>query len=198
MEPSPQRRCPHCGTPVAQKADTCLMCGAHLQERRKRGDFRLPQGDLLAASCCSWRPSSCCGSGSPGRPPNLRPWPLCRPPAARPRRHAQPHTAHRHLRRSRPPPRPSTRPRRRRRPPCRPTRPATPSSRARPSAPLPKSMARRPRPSCRPTASTPTRIISVGDELIIPLPIADTPTPTLTPTPSPTPFVYTDQERATR
>jgi LysM repeat protein len=36
-----------------------------------------------------------------------------------------------------------------------------------------------------------TSILSVGQQLIIPLPIADTPTPTVTPTPSPTPFVYT-------
>jgi LysM repeat protein len=34
-------------------------------------------------------------------------------------------------------------------------------------------------------------ILSVGDELIIPLPIADTATPTPTLTPSPTPFLYT-------
>jgi LysM repeat protein len=34
-------------------------------------------------------------------------------------------------------------------------------------------------------------IISVGQELIIPLPLANTSTPTLSPTPSPTPFEYT-------
>lgn len=34
-------------------------------------------------------------------------------------------------------------------------------------------------------------IIHVNDELIIPLPVANTPTPTLTPLPSPTPFEYT-------
>jgi predicted nucleic acid-binding Zn ribbon protein len=45
MEPSPQRRCPSCGTPVAQRAENCLMCGAHLREEKRR--FKLPQGDLL-------------------------------------------------------------------------------------------------------------------------------------------------------
>jgi len=34
-------------------------------------------------------------------------------------------------------------------------------------------------------------ILHIGQELIIPLPVADTPTPTPTLTPSPTPFVYT-------
>ena len=34
-------------------------------------------------------------------------------------------------------------------------------------------------------------ILRVGQELVIPLPVADTPTPTPTLTPSPTPFVYT-------
>lgn len=36
-----------------------------------------------------------------------------------------------------------------------------------------------------------TSIIHVGDELLVPLPVANTPTPTPTPTPSPTPFEYT-------
>lgn len=36
-----------------------------------------------------------------------------------------------------------------------------------------------------------TSIIHVNDELIIPLPVANTPTPTPTPLPSPTPFEYT-------
>ena len=46
MESEPQRHCPHCGTPVAQKAETCLMCGAALREPRRR-QIPLPSADLL-------------------------------------------------------------------------------------------------------------------------------------------------------
>jgi len=46
MESSPQRRCPRCGMAVARKADSCLMCGAVLKEKKTR-DIRLPIGDLL-------------------------------------------------------------------------------------------------------------------------------------------------------
>ena len=46
MESEPQRHCPHCGTPVAQKAETCLMCGAALKEPRKRR-IGPPSADLL-------------------------------------------------------------------------------------------------------------------------------------------------------
>ena len=63
MEPSPQRHCPHCGTPVAHKAESCLMCGSQLKEEKKRS-IRLPQGDvagplLIVAAVIAiwlWRP----------------------------------------------------------------------------------------------------------------------------------------------
>ena len=35
MEPSPQRHCPHCGTPVARRAESCLMCGAYLRKSKE-------------------------------------------------------------------------------------------------------------------------------------------------------------------
>ena len=46
MESNPQRHCPQCGSPVAQRAESCLMCGAVLKEQKKRRP-RLLQGDLL-------------------------------------------------------------------------------------------------------------------------------------------------------
>jgi len=46
MESNPQRHCPRCGTPVAQRAESCLMCGAVLKEQKKQR-LPLPQGDLL-------------------------------------------------------------------------------------------------------------------------------------------------------
>src|SRR4030042_3360519 len=46
MESKPQRHGPHCGTPVAQRAEDCLMCGAALKEQKKR-NVRLPTGDLM-------------------------------------------------------------------------------------------------------------------------------------------------------
>lgn len=59
MGSSPQRRCPRCGMPVAQRAENCLMCGALLKEK-KRKEIRLPTGDLLlplllvAAVAAAW------------------------------------------------------------------------------------------------------------------------------------------------
>jgi len=46
MESKPQRHCPRCGTPVAQRAENCLLCGAVLKEQKKR-DIRFPTGDLM-------------------------------------------------------------------------------------------------------------------------------------------------------
>lgn len=42
----PLRHCPHCGQRVAQRAETCFMCGASLEVRRSRR-LALPIGDLL-------------------------------------------------------------------------------------------------------------------------------------------------------
>ena len=63
MESMPQRHCPHCGTPVAQRAENCLMCGAVLKEQKKR-KVRLPSGDLVLplllvlaiAAVWAWKP----------------------------------------------------------------------------------------------------------------------------------------------
>jgi len=44
MDSTSQRLCPHCGMPVAHRAEDCLACGAHLKEQKKPS-IRLPQGD---------------------------------------------------------------------------------------------------------------------------------------------------------
>lgn len=41
-----QRSCPHCGTRVAQKAQSCFFCGAALESAPRRR-FRLPWADLF-------------------------------------------------------------------------------------------------------------------------------------------------------
>jgi LysM repeat protein len=41
-----QRSCPHCGTRVAQKAQTCFLCGAALESAPRRR-LRLPWADLF-------------------------------------------------------------------------------------------------------------------------------------------------------
>lgn len=46
MAEYPQRVCPHCGTPVAQRAEDCLGCGAHLRDAKKWPAIRLPRGSL--------------------------------------------------------------------------------------------------------------------------------------------------------
>ena len=130
MEPSPQRHCPECGTPVAQRAETCLMCGAALKEEKKR---QLP--------AAAGRPAAAPAAGRGHRRPVAlealadRDEPQAMVASTTVPTPTATATATRHPRRPtswRLPLRPSTRPRRRRPPPCRPTRPATPSSRARP------------------------------------------------------------------
>jgi len=45
MTEHPQRVCPQCGTPVAQRAEDCLACGARLKDL-KGPAIRVPQGSL--------------------------------------------------------------------------------------------------------------------------------------------------------
>lgn len=182
MEPTVQRHCPNCGMPVAQKAETCLMCGAQLKEQKKR-DVQLPQGELLwpliivvvIAALWLWKP-----------------WQAVEPQAqaqdtATPTATALPTATHA----------------------VAPT--ATPlySPTPLPTVTLPPNQTRHTVESgetvstiakkygatttaiLRANGLTANSILSIGQELIIPLPIADTPTPTPTLTPSPTPFVYT-------
>ena len=182
MEPSAQRHCPHCGTPVAQRAETCLMCGAQLKEQ-KRKKFQLPQGELLwplllaAALALLWL---------------WKPWQATEPQAMAPTTEtatATPVPSATYV--------------------VAPT--ATPlySPTPPPTATLPPNQTRHTVTSGQTVSSIAKRygttisailkannlksnsILKIGQELIVPLPLADTPTPTPTLTPSPTPFVYT-------
>jgi LysM repeat protein len=181
MGSSPQRVCPHCGTPVAQRAEDCLACGAHLKEQ-KRPVIRLPQGNLwlpvllVVTVVILWL---------------WKPWQSLRPKAAGlasavPSATLQPS---------------ATRP-------AAPT--ATPLSTAVPSptptlppnqtlhtvkkgetlisiAKLYGTTAAAIRTANNMKSTTP---IHEGDQLIVPLLAANTPTPTPTPAPTPTPVVY--------
>ena len=42
----PIRYCPNCGQRVAQKADTCFMCGYDFRANERRR-FRLPVADVI-------------------------------------------------------------------------------------------------------------------------------------------------------
>ncbi len=187
MESSPQRRCPQCGTPVAQKAETCLMCGAHLRERRKRR-VGLPQGDLLlplalvVAIVVLWL---------------WKPWQAREPQAMAPARSTAPT------------PTPVETPLSSATYEVAPTATPLNSPTPPPTATLPpnqtvhtvesgetietiaKKYGTTTKAILQANGLGASSVIHAGDELIIPLPVADTPTPTVTPTPSPTPFVYT-------
>jgi LysM repeat protein/predicted nucleic acid-binding Zn ribbon protein len=183
MESSPGRRCPHCGTPVAQRADTCLMCGALLKERKKRS-IRLPQGDLwlplfivmAIALVWLWKPwearePQAMVSPTASVTPTATPLPTATFPVA---------------------------------PTATPLYSPTPP----PTATLPPNQTRHVVESGETVGTIAKKygtttaaileanglkertLIHPGDELIIPLPLADTPTPTPTLTPSPTPFIY--------
>ena len=183
MESSPQRTCPHCGSPVARRAETCLMCGAHLKEQKRKRP-RSPQGDLLlplllaAAIAALWL---------------WKPWQTEEPQAME-----QPTQA---------PPTATALPS--------PTYVVVPTATPL-NSPTPEATATLPPDHTRHTVESgetvstiakqygttskavldanglkSNTIISVGDELIIPLPVANTSTPTPTLTPSPTPFEYT-------
>jgi LysM repeat protein/predicted nucleic acid-binding Zn ribbon protein len=181
MVSSPQRRCPHCGAPVAQRAESCLTCGAVLKEGKKNR-IRLPQGDLLlplllvAAIVVLWL---------------WKPWQSDKPQAMVP----APNT---------PTVTPSPRATYAVAPTATPLNSPTPP----PTATLPPNQVRHTVEGGETVISIAklygttkkaileanglkeSSILSVGQQLIIPLPIADTPTPTPTSTPSPTPFVY--------
>ena len=183
MESEPQRLCPHCGTPIARKAETCLMCGAVLKETRRR-HIGLPSSDLLLpllivgalALLWVWKPwqsspaeVAAVVSATPSRTATTMP------------------TATYEVA-----------------PSATPLYSPTPA----PTVTLPPDQVRHTVKSGETVSSiaklygTTSRavldannlktntIISVGQELIIPLPAANTSTPTPTLTPSPTPFVY--------
>jgi LysM repeat protein/predicted nucleic acid-binding Zn ribbon protein len=188
MESEPQRHCPHCGMPVAQKAETCLMCGAALKEPRK-SRIGLPSADLLLplivvgalALLWIWKPWQS-GEGGDATEVVVETSPTpSRTPSAMP-------TATYAVAPS-----------------------ATPlySPTPPPTATLPPDTTRHTVKSGE-TVSTIAKlygtttgailkanglktntIISIDQELLIPLPAANTSTPTPTLTPSPTPFVYT-------
>lgn len=183
MEPSPQRHCPHCGTPVARRAESCLMCGAYLKEQKKR-DLRLPQGDLLLplllaaaiAVLWLWKP------WQTEEPLAMAPTPTLAPTATVP-----PTATYIVV----------------------PTATPLNSPTVPPTNTLPPNQTRHIVKQGEAISNIAKRygttteaileanglnsksIINIGDELIIPLPIANTSTPTATLTPSPTPFEYT-------
>jgi len=188
MESEPQRHCPHCGTPVAQKAETCLMCGATLKEPRKRR-IGTPPADLLLplivvgalALLWIWKPwQSGEGEGEVEVAVETSPTPSRTATSMPTATYAVAPSAT---------------------PLYSPTPP--------PTATLPPDTTRHTVKSGETVSTiaklygTTTRailqanglktntIISIDQELLIPLPAANTSTPTPTLTPSPTPFVYT-------
>ena len=183
MESEPQRLCPHCGTPVARKAETCLMCGAVLRENRRR-QIGLPSSDLMLpllivgalALLWIWKP----WQSSPAQVAAVVSATPSRTATAMP-------TATYEVA-----------------PSATPLYSPTPA----PTATLPPDQVRHTVKSGETVSSIAklygttsqaildannlktNTIISVDQELIIPLPAANTSTPTPTLTPSPTPFVY--------
>jgi LysM repeat protein len=183
MEPSSQRQCPRCGTPVAQRAETCLMCGAQLKER-KTGRVRLPQGDLflpllLAAAIAAlwlWKP------WQTEEPMAMAPAPTPAPTATVPptATYALVPTAT-PLHSPTPPPTLTLPPNQ--------TRHTVEAGEA--ISNIAKQYGTTTKAILEANGLNASSIINVGDELIIPLPVANTSTPTPTLTPSPTPFEYT-------
>lgn len=182
MEPSSQRRCPHCGTPVAQKAETCLMCGTHLKEQKKRR-LRLPEGEMLlplllvAAIVALWMWKPWETEEPQAMAPTLAPPTATLPPTAT---YAVAATAT-PLHSPTPPPTVTLPPNQ--------TRHTVESGETVSS--IAKKYGTTSKAVLDANGLTARSIISIGDELIIPLPVANTSTPTPTLTPSPTPFVYT-------
>ena len=184
MEPSPQRRCPQCGTPVAQRADTCLMCGAVLKES-KRKSGRLPQTDLLLplllvgalALLWLWKPwraaepqaltaATATVSTTPTQLPTAT---YAMAPTATP------------LQSPTPPPTATLPPNQ--------TRHTVKSGET--VSTIAKLYGTTIQAILQANSLKATSYLRIGQELVIPLPVANTPTPTVTPTPSPTPFLYT-------
>jgi LysM repeat protein/predicted nucleic acid-binding Zn ribbon protein len=183
MEPNPQRRCPECGTPVAQKADTCLMCGASLKERKQ--SLRLPQGELLwpvivvlaLVLLWVWKPwqavepealavSTPTATATPTSTPTAT---FIVVPTATP------------LRSPTAPPTATTPPNQ--------TRHTVESGETVSS--IAKLYGTTVKEILAANGLKNNTIISPGQELLIPLAVANTSTPTITATPSPTPFEYT-------
>lgn len=183
-EPGVRRTCPHCGTPVAQRAETCLMCGAHLREQRRRR-LRLPHRDLVwvavlalaAVAAWVWKPWQlreplAAVLPSPTSTATVTPTPTYEiAPTATPLQS--------------------------------PTPTVTPT-------PLPNQTVHTVKPGetvitiAKLYGTTKAEVLKAnglkenstirpGDQLIIPLLEANTPTPTLTPIPSPTPMMYVVQ-----
>lgn len=181
MTEQPRRVCPRCGTPVALRAEDCLACGAHLKDP-KRLAVRAPQENLwlpvliVVAVAVVWL---------------WKPWQALRPAAAGPEPAEPSATA-------------TPSPNYEIAPTATPLQTAQPS----PTPTLPPSQtvhtvkkgetligiaklygttAAAIRTANGMKTSTP---IHEGDELIIPLLVADTPTPSPTLPPTPTPRVY--------
>jgi LysM repeat protein len=187
MESSTQKRCPQCGTPVAQRADSCLMCGAELREQKGRSarlsfpvrrseNLLLPMAILAAvAIVLFWKPWESENPLVLARPlatSSTTPSPVATYAVA------------------------ST---------------ATPlwSPTPPPTSTLPPNHARHTVRAGETVTSIAklygttakaildanglreSSIIHIDDELIVPLPLANTATPTPTSSPSPTPFEYT-------
>ena len=184
MESNPQRHCPRCGTPVAQRAESCLMCGAVLKEQKKRRR-RLPHGDLLwpllvlAALVVVWvwkpwqieRPQAM-ADATPSATPTASPLPTATyalAPTATP------------LYSPTPPPT-ATLP---------PNQTVHTVEAQETVSSIAKKYGTTSSAILQANGLKSNTIISVGQQLIIPLPAANTSTPTITPTPSPTPFEYT-------
>jgi LysM repeat protein/predicted nucleic acid-binding Zn ribbon protein len=182
-EPRPQRHCPQCGLPVAQRAETCLMCGANLKERKKR-TLRLPPADLwlplliVGALALLWLwkpwqvsepqamvPASATPSATPTRAPSAT---YDVVPTATP------------LYSPTPPPTATL-------PPNQTRHEVQPGETI---SAIAKIYGTTTTAILQANGLKESSIISVGQELVIPLPVADTATPTPTLTPSPTPFVY--------
>lgn len=181
MESSSQRICPECGTPVAQRAETCLMCGAHLKEPKNRG-LRLPQADLLLPfllvaaiiALWLWKPwqteePSALALDTPTPTATPRPTAtVARAPTATP------------LFSPTPPPTLTLPPNQ--------TRHIVEGGQT--LITIAKLYGTTLKELLQANGLKESSILSIGDELIVPLPIANTSTPTPTPTPSPTPFTY--------
>ena len=186
MEPDHQRRCPHCGMQVAQRAETCLMCGAILHERKRR-TIRLPVFDLLLPVLLIvglvilwlWKPwearepqAMAPESASATPTPTATPQPTATyyvAPTATPLQSPTPAATATLL----------------------PNQTTHTVKAGETVSTIAKQYGTTIRAILNANDLKSDSIIHIGDKLIIPLPLADTPTPTPSPTPSPTPRIYT-------
>jgi LysM repeat protein len=183
MDSRTERHCPRCGTPVAHRAETCLMCGATLRERR-RLSLSLPGADLalvviiLGIIAVWW----------------LKPW-EARPELGRLGASPSPTATANPTLRVGPTATPINSPT----PTVTPTLPPNQVRHVVQPGEILLTIAARYGTSVEAVQEAngldENTILSVGQELIIPLPVAVTPTPTITPSPSPTPtpITYTVQ-----